>query len=156
VSTELPNEALLFVAGIEARYAKANSGPIDVHRYDNDGGSIAYQLQQSGRGEDSVVLCAFDDDDNPKARDDAEFAAKAWTDAPALCALVRSRQELLEAVLQNSISKDARLSKLESAARFAYDAILSSSVCDEPCECIDCRILETLGEALDIPRIGET
>ncbi len=49
-----------------------------------------------------------------------------------------------------------RLSKLESAARFAYDAILESSVCDEPCSCIDCQMLETLGEALGIPRIGET
>lgn len=46
--------------------------------------------------------------------------------------------------------------KLESAARFAYDAILESSVCDEPCGCIDCEMLETLGEALNLPRIGET
>lgn len=45
--------------------------------------------------------------------------------------------------------------KLEAAARFAYDAILSSSVCDEPCSCIDCQMLEKLGEALGIPRIGE-
>lgn len=49
----------------------------------------------------------------------------------------------------------ARLSKLRTAARFAYDAILASSVCDEPCSCIDCQMLETLGEALGIPRIGE-
>lgn len=48
------------------------------------------------------------------------------------------------------------VTKLESAARFAYDSILASSCCDEPCDCIDCQILETLGEALDIPRIGET
>jgi hypothetical protein len=234
VSAELLSEVLLFVAEVETRHAKANSGPIDVHRYDNDGGSIAYQLQQSGRGEDSVVLCAFDDDDNPRARHDAEFAAKAWTDVPALCRLVHSRQELLDqaiaaadvaatalemcaaenATLCERIAKlEARsvhveretlldllvrmgnhvyvtggdaealsledihqeifkfqneltdhktgglkedLAKLESAARFAYDTILSSSVCDEHCDCIDCQILETLGEALDIPRIGET
>ncbi len=48
-----------------------------------------------------------------------------------------------------------RLSKLEAAARFAYDAIIESSVCDEPCSCIDCQMLEKLGEALGIPRIGE-
>lgn len=46
--------------------------------------------------------------------------------------------------------------KLESAARFAYTSILESSVCDEPCGCIDCEMLETLGEALNIPRIGES
>lgn len=48
------------------------------------------------------------------------------------------------------------VAKLEAAARFAYDSILASSVCDEPCDCVDCRIIETLGEALGIPRIGET
>jgi len=48
------------------------------------------------------------------------------------------------------------VTKLEAAAQLAYDAILSSSVCDEPCDCIDCQMLETLGEALNIPRIGET
>lgn len=46
--------------------------------------------------------------------------------------------------------------KLEAAARFVYASILKSSVCDEPCGCIDCEMLETLGEALNIPRIGET
>ena len=46
--------------------------------------------------------------------------------------------------------------KLEAAARFVYASILKSSVCDEPCGCIDCEMLEALGEALNIPRIGET
>ena len=46
--------------------------------------------------------------------------------------------------------------KLEAAARFAYASILKSSVCDEPCGCIDCQMLETLGESLNIPRIGES
>lgn len=66
------------------------------------------------------------------------YASLACVDVLALCALVRSRQELLEA-----------------AARFAYDAILASSCCDEPCSCIDCQMLEKLGEALGVPRIGE-
>ena len=91
-SRKRPADELAYVAEVEARHAKANAGPIDVHRYDNDGGSIAYQLQQSGRGEDSVVLCAFDDD-NPKARHDAEFAAMAWTDVPKLIAIVREQAE---------------------------------------------------------------
>ena len=63
----------------------------------------------------------------------------------AVTGLVVERDVLLE-----------RLSKLEAATRFAYDSILESSVCDEPCPCIDCQMLEKLGAALGIPRIGET
>ncbi len=47
------------------------------------------------------------------------------------------------------------VAKLESAARFAYDSILKFSVCDELCSCIDCQMLEKLGGAFGIPRIGE-
>lgn len=94
---------------------KATCGPIDVHRYDNDGGDIRWQLQQSDRAavKDAegiaVVLTDFSDLDNPNARNDATFYAHARTSNPDLAArvlalvkMVRERDERIEAMLDDA------------------------------------------------------
>lgn len=82
-------EERLFVAEVRARADKATAGPFDVHRYDNEGGMISYQLQQSSEGA-SLVLCAFDDEENPRAARDAEFYAHARADVHRLTDLLVS------------------------------------------------------------------
>jgi hypothetical protein len=103
--------------------------------------------------------------DNPNARNDAEFAAKAWADVPALIAIVREQgarlnlktRELMrkssaldsEKELHRRTSQDLgfareRLAKLETAAKRVLGLLFESSACDEPCDCIDCQCIETL------------
>jgi hypothetical protein len=85
---------------IEARWRKTTPGPIDVHRIDNQDGTISYQLQQGAGAPRATtdrdpigarVLTQFDDLDNPDARWDADACAKAYEDVPALIALVKEQ-----------------------------------------------------------------
>jgi hypothetical protein len=91
------DEAKTFVEACEQRCAKATPGPIDVHRYDNEGGRISYQLQQAADApikdsEDiAIVLCAFDDDDNLNARNDAAFYSHARVDLPEALRIIREQ-----------------------------------------------------------------
>lgn len=59
--------------------AKATPGPCQVNRFDEDDGTISYQVQQTKTG---VVLCEFPDitSPNPRAKHDATFDASARTD----------------------------------------------------------------------------
>jgi hypothetical protein len=88
------------IDAIEARWSKTTPGPIDVHRIDDDNGTIAYQLQQSPNapwpGNDRErtsrrVLAQYEDLDNPDARHDAEFHAKAHEDVPWLLDTIRKQ-----------------------------------------------------------------
>ena len=87
------------IEAIEARWSKATPGPIDVHRFDDDGGLISWQLQQSADAPKAKtdhelgtrVLTEFSDIDNPDARHDAEACAKAYEDVPALIAVVKEQ-----------------------------------------------------------------
>lgn len=81
---------------IELRCDKATPGPCEVVRFDNEGGSISYQVETQ-IGPNHKILGWHDDLQNPKARHDAEFEARARTDIPALCKEVRRlRSELDE------------------------------------------------------------
>lgn len=87
--------------------AKANAathGPYDIHRYDDDGGGISWQIQQSDAAPSkdadgvAIVLSDFPDIDNANARRDAEFYQHARTALPdlaeralALSSMVRER-----------------------------------------------------------------
>lgn len=73
------------LAEIEKRLAAATPGPIDVHRYDNDGGDISFQLQ----ARTGTVICSTNDYDNPRAKADAHLYAHAPADITALLAEVR-------------------------------------------------------------------
>jgi hypothetical protein len=44
-----------------------------------------------------------------------------------------------------------RLAKLETAGLFAYEMLIGSSVCESPCDCVDCQIVDKLEEVLDLP-----
>lgn len=91
------DETKAFVEACEQRASMATSGPIDIHRYDNDGGDIRYQLQQSPSApvKDADGCCQvitdFSDLDNPKARNDAEFYAHARTDLPQALRIIREQ-----------------------------------------------------------------
>ena len=80
---------------IERRTVGPTRGPFDIHRYDNDGGDIRYQLQQSDsafpKDDDgiNIVLTDFSDIDLPNAKQNAEFYAHALMDVIALCAELR-------------------------------------------------------------------
>jgi hypothetical protein len=80
---------------IERRTVGPTRGPFDIHRYDNDGGDIRYQLQQSDsafpKDDDgiNIVLIGFSDIDLPNAKQNAEFYAHALMDVIALCAELR-------------------------------------------------------------------
>lgn len=81
----------------------ATEGPIYVRRYDNEGGYLSFQLTQGyERGENSAVLCEFDDLDNPRAPMDAAFYADSRTRAPEayrnVIALVTAVATLREAL----------------------------------------------------------
>lgn len=70
---------------------------------------------------------------------------------------MNNREDFAEDDLASERDKlRSRVAKLEEAAAFVYYTVLASSVCSTKCECIDCDILETLGEQLGIPTIGET
>lgn len=71
---------------IEKRAKAATAGEIDVHRFDNEDGSISYQLQADA----GVVLgYVIDRDGNTRAKFDAEFFAHAREDVLALIARIR-------------------------------------------------------------------
>lgn len=112
---DLPNDTAVRLAAIEARLLRATPGPIDVHRIDQGDGTIAYQLQQSpnapwpGNDRERIsrrVLTQYDDLDNPDARHDAEFHAKAHDDVPWLLDVVRKlvvRHERVVSAMQAAL-----------------------------------------------------
>lgn len=100
MTTKKPTNTTEMLAAIEARFLRATPGPIDVHRIDQGDGTIAYQLQQSpnapwpGNDRERIgrrVLTQYDDLDNPDARYDAEFHAKAHDDVPWLLDAIRTQ-----------------------------------------------------------------
>ena len=114
-----------FIAPIEARSRKATPVPIDVHRYDRENGTIAYQLQQSSGAPKaktdhdpigSRVLTDFDDHDNPDAKHDAAFTACAYVDVPIMIDALRDMA--------------TRLDEAHQAIRDAVD-LLGPEYCDD-------------------------
>ncbi len=80
-----PPTTAALVARLRELHAKATEGTLDVHRYDQDGGSIAWQVQSDHRG---TVLCQHDDRDSKRARWDAELHAEMRNALPALLDLL--------------------------------------------------------------------
>lgn len=66
---------------------KATKAPLEVVRFDNEGGYISYQVE-TRISKSHVILGWYSDLDNPKAKADATLAAHAPSDlATALSAL---------------------------------------------------------------------
>lgn len=101
-------EERLLITEIRSRADKATEGPFDVHRYDNDSGLISYQLQQTvDDGRDALVLCAFDDEENPRAARDADFYAHARADVHRLTDLVVSLRANVTWLVGERVALDA-------------------------------------------------
>jgi len=107
------------IAGARERAAKATTGPMDVHRFDNEGGSISWQIQQSA--DPSAVVCEISDADSVRAREDATFFARARTDVPALCDLAEQRGREIERL---TAERDAE----HERAEHAHDMLDGASV----------------------------
>ena len=74
-------------AACEAPRTKANNPYYEVERVDQDDGSIFYDVNMVYQGGDLGTeidrLCTFRDDENKRAKYDAEFLAQACTELPA-------------------------------------------------------------------------
>jgi hypothetical protein len=114
------DEAKTFVEACEQRCAKATPGPIDVHRYDNEGGRISYQLQQSTG--DAIVLCAFDDDDNLNARNDAAFYSHARADLPEALRIIREQNSEISAMRKEWLGNISDIAKELAAFGFVDES----------------------------------
>ena len=91
----LTDNELKFVHECELTLAKATPGPMDLHRIDQNDGTIAYQMQQSGSAPKTtddiggIVITQFDDSDNANARNDAMFYQHARENVRRLCMIIR-------------------------------------------------------------------
>lgn len=100
----MKDEELKFVFECELLLAKTTPGPMDLHRIDNNDGTIAYQIQQNpsapAAGEDGTcrVLTQFDDADNPNAKNDATFCQRSQEIVRRLIGLVHDRQSAREII----------------------------------------------------------
>lgn len=84
------------LAVIERMARAATAGQIEINRFDEPDGSIQYQLQLNGNGEDSTVLgYAHDGDGNTRAKRDAELWAIAREAILALVQRVRTAEHSL-------------------------------------------------------------
>jgi hypothetical protein len=66
---------------------RATPGPVAVHRYNEDDGSIRWQVQSEHQGKGrlfAAVLCHHHDIDSPRARADAELHAEMRNALPGL------------------------------------------------------------------------
>lgn len=77
------------LSAIEARLATATPGPLEVVRFDNDGGEISYQLETKITGASHCILAWYTDLENPRAKADCTFAAHAPTDIARLLKALR-------------------------------------------------------------------
>lgn len=96
------------LAVIERMARAATAGTIEINRFDEPDGSIQYQLQLSGNGEDSTVLgYAHDGDGNTRAKQDAELWAI-------------SREAIL-ALVQRVQTAERKLAHIEDKAKMRSD-----------------------------------
>lgn len=81
-----------------ARVAQTSTpGPIFVNRFDEDDGSVQYQLQTNGNG-DIVLGYTLDDDGNARAKQDAELWATARDTILALVQRVQTAERKLASI----------------------------------------------------------
>lgn len=123
-------EQRALVDGARRRAGKATPGPVRVNRYDNEGGLISYQLQQASPDTDATVLCAFDDEENPRASLDAAFYASARSDVPALCDLAdeqAARIASLEASVALLDEQGRKMKQERDEARAGEEAATKSA-----------------------------
>lgn len=170
VAADLPDDVEAFVREVERRWHKATPGPIDVHRIDQHDGTIAYQLQQADDAPRAKtdsntiggrVLTQYDDLDNPDARHDAEFHAKAHVDTPRFVAIVRAQADAnakmrdawllasnaaAETVKETAALRD-RLAKLE-ALLVRTRKHWGPDASNEGCECVGCTIIRDIDAEL--------
>ena len=79
--------------------AAATDGPLMVNRYDEIGGDISYQIQQS-RGGGEVVAGTNDHRASPRAKVDAELFVASREAVPQLVARIRELEQLLKEQLE--------------------------------------------------------
>lgn len=96
---------------LERLFAKTTPGPYEIERYDRDTGYIRYQVESPLEG---AIVAAMEDDESPRAKQDAEFFIAAHAALPALIAEVREMY-----------AHAANMAKLLGEARQAHDEVLT-------------------------------
>jgi hypothetical protein len=76
------NDLKDWLTEVKERADMATEGPLEVVRFDNDDGSISYQLETCITPKNHNILAWYTDRENPKAKSDCIFAAHARTDLP--------------------------------------------------------------------------
>lgn len=81
---------------VKKRLSKATPGPYSVHRFDNDGGDISYQIEcESYEEDDQIVAWTGELTNLKKARNNAELIANAPTDLQKLVEIVEALRAAL-------------------------------------------------------------
>lgn len=101
------------LAELEALLAKATPGPWHVQRYDEDDGSITYEIWN-----DDVerVLRINDDGGNPRAKIDGDAIASAVNALPALLAEAKQARADVAAIRAAAFEEAAAICELTNGA----------------------------------------
>jgi hypothetical protein len=111
---------LRFLNECEMLLRRTTKGPMDLHRIDQNDGTIAYQIQQHSSAIDkdddggAVVLTQFDDADNPNAKSDAEFCQRSGEMVHRLIRFVREQDKRARHAELERDAYNARIAELEA------------------------------------------
>ena len=89
------NQLKTYLQNVQARLEKATPGPLEIIRFDNDDGTISYQVE-SALGENHEIVSWHSEHACPKPKANAELIANCPTDLSTLLQIVKIQNQVLE------------------------------------------------------------
>ena len=89
------NSLKTYLQNVQARLEKATPGPLEIVRFDNDDGTISYQVE-SALGENHEIVSWHSEHACPKPKANAELIANCPTDLSTLLQIVKIQNQVLE------------------------------------------------------------
>lgn len=89
---------MTWLTQIKERLKAATPGPLEVVRFDNEGGEISYQLETKISANHHKILAWYTDLENPKAKADCTLAAHAPTDLDKAIRIIECYENMLSAI----------------------------------------------------------
>lgn len=84
-----------YLQNVQARLEKATPGPLEIIRFDNDDGTISYQVE-SALGENHEIVSWHSEHACPKPKANAELIANCPTDLSTLLQIVKIYSKALK------------------------------------------------------------
>jgi len=95
------------IAELRALVDKATPGPIAIHRIDLDGGALEWQMQSERRN--AAVVGSFTDEDNRRARYDAQLFSAAVDAIPELLDEVERLRKMVAMLEHAQVMKAGKM-----------------------------------------------